>query len=105
MAIDAYAMAAWLMQRRDTTWRWTKIIVWILCVDAALDRMHLRNIIFTRDLLAHCDLYLFFYKVEVDHFFCYTMFNLYTRVHFHKIEIPVFVHEEFHRAHAFIVNC
>ena len=67
--------------------------------------MHLGVVISAGYGFASCDFNLFFYKVVIDHFFCYTVFNLDTSIHFHKIKFPVLVNKEFYRANTLISYC
>src|SRR3982750_4399470 len=104
MAVHTYTMATRLMQHGDLTRRRTKIIVWIFSIDTTFDRMHLRFVVEPRYFLSHCNLYLFFNQIMVDDFFGYTVFNLYSRVHFHEIKIAVLVNKEFNSADTLIID-
>src|SRR5690348_10769060 len=95
MTVNAHTMTSRLMKCRDTTWRRTEIIVRIFSIDTTFNRMHLWKIIVARDLFTYGDLYLFLDQIIIDDLFCYTMLDLNTRIHFHEIEIAVFVHQKF----------
>lgn len=44
------------------------------------------------------------YEVEIDHLLGYGVFHLDTRIHFHKIELPIFINQEFNGAGPFILD-
>ena len=50
------------------------------------------------------DLYLFLDQVVINHFFRNAVFYLDTGVHFHEIEITVFINQELYRSNTFIAN-
>src|SRR5579859_1905332 len=66
--------------------------------------MALGLVVESADGVAGGDLDLFFYEIEIDHFFSDAMFYLDTGVHLHEVEVAVFVDEEFYRPHAFVVD-
>ncbi len=97
-------MAAGLMEDADTPGGRPEIIVGVFRVDPAFDGMSLGLVVKAADAIPRSYFYLFFYQIEVDHFFRYAMFHLDTGVHFHEKEVAVFVDQEFYRADAFVVD-
>src|SRR3989337_3237958 len=104
MAVNPYAMTSWLMQRCDSARRRAKIIVRVFSIDPAFYRVHLWNIIIPRDAFAASDFDLFFDQVKINNLFCNAMFYLYSRIHFHELEIAVLVYQEFNSSYTLIVN-
>src|SRR5690606_10804487 len=82
------------MEVSDFTWRWSKVIKRILRIDSALNRVHRRLVVFTRNWNTSSYFNLLFNQVEIDDLFRNRVFHLNTRVHFHKIEILVFIHQK-----------
>src|SRR5689334_17204679 len=105
MTIDTYTMSTWLVQYRNSPRRRPEIIIRILRVYPAFYRVHLREIIVPTYLVTRRNLYLFLYQIKIDHLFRHAMFHLYTCIHLHEIEIPMFVHQEFYRSNTFITYC
>src|SRR3989339_1277010 len=83
--------------------RWSEIIKRIFSIDATLDCMHFRDIVFSGDWNARSNFYLFFDQVEVDYLFSYRMLYLYTGIHFHEVEVAVFIYEEFYCTSSFLI--
>src|SRR6187399_737430 len=104
MTIDTNTMTTGLMKDSNFSWRRTKIIVWIFSINAAFNSMTLRIIIFAGYFFTHRNFQLLFYKIKVDHFFCYTMLHLYTGVHFHEIKIAILINKKFNSAYTFITD-
>src|ERR1041384_4073058 len=97
-------MAAWLMEYRDSAGTWTKIVIWIFGIYATFNSMHLRFIVSSAYRFSGSDLNLLFNKIEIDYLLGYAMLNLYACIHLHKIEVPVFIDQEFYCSYAFIVD-
>ncbi len=104
MRIHANPMTARLVQDSDSSGRGSEIIIGIFCIDPAFNGMPLRLIILTAYRFARCYFDLFFDQIEIHDFFRNAMFYLYTRIHFHEIEIAVLVYQEFNGAYTFIIN-
>ena len=82
------------MERGDFTWTRPEIEIWILCVDAALHRVHLWIAVAARNGLAGCNFDLFFDQVKIDDLFGYGVFYLDAGVHFHEVEVPVLIDQK-----------
>ncbi len=104
VAVDPYAMATGLMQHRNTAGRGTKIVVRVLRIDPTLDRVHLRNIITTRNFIPRRNQDLLLDEIVIDHLLRHTMLHLNPRVHFHEIEVPVLVHQKLNRTYTLIID-
>ena len=92
------------MIRRDFTRAWRKVLERIFCVDAALNGVHLRVVITPGDWVACCKFDLLLHEVVIDYFFRDGMLHLNTGVHFHEVEVTVFVDQEFYRSNSFVLH-
>ena len=81
----------------------TKIHSRIFRIYSALYCMHNWIIIFTRNLFSCSNLNLLFYEIKINYLFSDRMFDLNSRIHFHKIEIAIFIHKKFYRSNSFIL--
>ena len=81
----------------------TKIHSRIFSIYSALYCMHKGIIIFTRNLFSCSNLNLLFYEIKINYLFSDRMFYLNSRIHFHKIEIAIFIHKKFYRSNSFIL--
>ena len=66
--------------------------------------MHLRVVVATGNGFAGCQFDLLFHQVVIDDFFGNGVLNLDTRIHFHEIEIAVFIDQELYRSYALIFH-
>src|SRR5258706_1320037 len=103
MAVYTNAMTTWCIEHIYSSGRGAKIIVGVLCIYAAFNCMHLRQVIFTGNFFTHSDFYLLLNKVEIDYFFSNAMLHLYAGIHFHKIKITVLINQKLDSTHTFIV--
>lgn len=106
MGIYANAVPFRAVEGFDFAGAWSEVIRGIFGVDAAFDDVHFGRwkSVFAFDLLAGGDEDLFFDEVEVEEFFGHGVFYLDAGIHFHEIEVAVFVEEEFDGAEAFVAD-
>src|ERR1700752_2991846 len=104
MRVYTYSMATRYVKVLYSARRRTEAVCRIFCIDTAFHCMHLWEIVLARYFNSGSNLYLLGNKVVVNYFFRYRMFNLYTGVHFHKVEIAVLVNQEFNSTYTFVVN-
>src|SRR5690606_25246994 len=104
MGIHPDALTLGTVKPGDLTRRWTKIVVRIFRINAAFDGMHDRYQVFSGDFFSHGYLDLFLDQIVVYDFFGHGVFHLDPGIHFHKIEIPVFVHQKFDGPHALVID-
>src|SRR5260221_2871111 len=92
MRVDPDTMSARLVKHVDPAGRRPEIVVRIFRIDTAFDGMPLGLVIQTADTIAGGYLDLLLNKIEVDDFLRHTMFYLDTGIHFHEVEVTMFVH-------------
>src|SRR5882757_501120 len=92
------------MEDADATGGRPEIVIGVFRVDAAFDGMALWFVIEPADGVACGYLYLFFYQIKVDYFFRHAMFYLDTGIHFHEVEVAMFIDEKFYRPDTFVVD-
>ena len=92
------------VQGLNHSWRWTKIIIWILGIDTTFDRVEFGIIVFSAQSVSSSHFDLLRNQVIINDLFGNRVFNLNSRVHFHKIEIAVFVHQKLNCTCPFIFD-
>ncbi|MNV87685.1 hypothetical protein D3C71_1818270 [compost metagenome] len=105
MGIYPYAMTTRRVEVGDFSRARSEVVKRIFSIDPAFDRVHIRQVIFSGDWNSRSYFNLFFDQVVVDHFFCYRVFHLDTGIHFHEIEVAVFINQEFNCSGTFILYC
>ena len=43
-------------------------------------------------------------QIKINNLLCNWMLHLYSRIHFHEVEIPVFIHQKFNSSNTFVRN-
>src|SRR6185369_1903727 len=79
----------------------------MLRIDSALDRVPARNdwaMQYVLKLFSGCDHDLALHQVHVGGHLRYRVFHLDARVHFNKVQLPVFVHQELHRSRVHVTD-
>src|SRR5690554_1585158 len=104
MNINPHPVPAWSMEVGDFTRRRPKVVEGILCIDTAFYGMHGWLIVFSRNRNPGSHLYLFFDQIKIDYFFSDRMLHLNPRIHFHKIEITVLIHQKLNGSSSFIID-
>src|SRR5690554_2948333 len=102
MAVNPYAYATGQVEVDDFSWAGPETVKRIFGVDPTFHGIKLGEVIFAADLFASGYFYLFLDQVKIRHFLSNGMFHLDPGVHFHKKEIPVFVHKELNGTCSFI---
>src|SRR5580658_2066370 len=96
-------MAAGSVQCGYFAGAWPEIVIRVFSIYTTFYGMYFWFVIAPADGHACGYLYLFFNQVIADHFFRYSMLHLYAGIHFHEVEITMLVHQEFYRAHTFVI--
>ena len=102
--IHANAVPFRTVERNDFPGAWPEIIERIFRVDAAFHGVGVGKIIFAYNGFAGGNFDLFFDQIVVNDLLRHRVFHLDAGIHFHEIEIAVFVHQKLDGAHAFIIN-
>src|SRR5258708_2959706 len=104
MAVDANTMSAWLVKINNFSRRRSKSMSGVFRVNATLHSKQSRVVVVTGNRNASRYFNLFFDQIIISNFFGNRMLHLDTRIHFHEIEITVFIHEEFNGSSTFVVD-
>jgi hypothetical protein len=86
------------LQHRYFARGWEKVVVGILSINPALDRISTQNdiLLLQSEFLTRCDVQLLFDQIDPSNHFGYRMLDLEASVHFEKVEMTVFIDKEFH---------
>ena len=104
VGVESNPMSTRSVQGLNHSWRWTKIIIWILGIDTTFDRVEFGIIVFSAQSVSGSHFDLLRNQVIINDLFGNRVFNLNPRVHFHKIEIAVFVHQKLNCTCPFIFD-
>src|SRR5690606_15471080 len=104
MAVDANTVATRHMEVYDFSGRRAETIGWIFGVDTAFHRVHLGEVIRSRDRYSGSYFDLFLNQVVVSYFFGNRMFYLDSCVHLHEVEVAVLIDKELDSSSSFILN-
>ena len=107
MGVDAHAFAAGRIPQLDGAGARCEIVVGVLGIDAALDRMPARGGFehMMRQRFASCHANLLLDQLATHHLFGDWVFDLDTRVHFHEVEIlALFIDEILDRSGILITD-
>ncbi len=94
MGIDADSVAAGGVEGRNLTWTGAEVVVGVLGVDAALDGVHVRLVVASRNFGSAGNFNLLANQVVVGHFFGNGVLHLNSGVHLHEVEVAVLVDQE-----------
>src|SRR5690606_39119360 len=84
---------------------WSEAVQWIFGIDTALHRVKLGEVVSPADFFSRSDFDLFFDQIKISHFLSDRMFYLNSGIHFHKVEVPMLIHQKFDGASTFIAYC
>ena len=105
MCIKPDSMATGCMENCNCSRRRPEFVKRILCIDSAFDRMLCWIIVdsYNRNTGSHFDLFADQVKIRYD-LFGDRVLHLNSRIHFHKIEIPVFINQELNGSSSLILD-
>src|SRR5690625_2451170 len=105
MGVDPHTPPAWYIKRCDNTGARPEIMVRILCIDSAFNGMAPKFDRPCADFSTRCGYDLFLDHITEGNLFRNRVFDLYPCIHLHKIEVQIFIHDEFDSSGPFIVDC
>src|SRR5690625_3676489 len=104
MGVDPDTVSPRQVEHLYNSRRGTKIVSRILRVDTAFNSMSAHLQLFSLELKSRGHLDLFSHQVVISNLLSHRMFYLNTRIHLHKIKIPIFVDQEFYRPRSLIID-
>ena len=97
-------MASWRMERSNHSWRWTEVVKSVFSINANFYTVHFWEIVFARDFFSGSNFDLLTNQIESNNLLCDRVFHLNTCIHFHEVEVPVFINQKLNRSSPFIGN-